>query len=114
MIAAAVLGEIVQTYSKHGWILRRVLLSGSLRRSLASKISDLFGDVQIIDGSIDAMWFSRAPAGGEIAWEIRHLSEAPYALLEYVDENADNFEDKLREVETRLAANVASRPDTRV
>lgn len=108
MIAAAVLGEIVQTYSKHGWILRRVLLTDSLHKSLGANVNGLFGDARIIRGVIDAAWFSRPPKKGAIAWEIRILSETPYALLEYVDENADNFEDKLREVESRLAAHVAS------
>lgn len=114
MIAAATLGEIIQTYAKHGWLLRRVLLTDSLHKSLAANVDGLFGDARIIRGVIDAAWFSRPPKKGGIAWEIRLLSETPYALLEYVDENADDFEDKLREAETRLAANVASRPGTRV
>lgn len=109
MINAAACGEIIRTYAKHGWLLRRVLLTTNLRRSLGDASSGLFGDVDVSDCSIDAAWFSRPPSNGEIAWEIRHLSETPFALLEYVDEASDDFEQKLHGVEIRLAAAVAAK-----
>ncbi len=94
--------EIIQTYVKHGWLLRRVLLTAKLRKSLGEASDELFGDVPLRNSDIDAAWFSRPPQHGEIAWEIRHLSETPYALLEYANEKAGDFEKKLHEVETRL------------
>jgi len=86
-----------------------------LRKSLGSKTSalfGLFGSVQIIDSSIDAAWFSRRPQTGEIAWEIRHLSETPFALIEYADESAGDFEEKLREVANRLTKTVRKKRKT--
>lgn len=104
--------EIIQTYAKHSWILRRVLLTARSRKSLGSKATELFSDVKINNGDIDAAWFSRSPAKGEIAWEIRHLSETPFSLLEYADENAGDFEFKLLEVEDRLTKSVALKRKT--
>lgn len=109
MIDDAAIGEIIRTYAKHGWILRRVLLTTKLCKSLGDNVGEVFGDVKVSDGKIDAGWFSRPPAKGEIAWELRHLSETPFALLEYADEKADDFEDKLREIETRLTKTVAAK-----
>ena len=109
MIAAAAIGEIIRTYVKHGWILRRVLLTAKLRKSLGETSGELFSEVKICDNNIDAAWFSRPQLKGEIAWEIRILSETPFAMLEYADESADDFEQKLLEVETRLAETVAAK-----
>lgn len=109
MIDAAACREIIRTYTKHGWILRRVLLTVSLRKSLGETSGEIFGDAKSYEGDIDAAWFSRQPQAGEIAWEIRHLSKTPFALLEYVDENTDDFEQKLRAAESRLAATVAAK-----
>jgi hypothetical protein len=109
MIGAAALGEIIQTYAKHGWTLRRVLLTDSLRTSLGDSVDELFGDVKVSDGRLDAAWFSRPSKPGPIAWEIRHLDDTPFALLEYADENAGDFEDKLHEVEDRLRKNVVAK-----
>lgn len=111
MIDGAACSEIIRTYAKHGWILRRVLLKSDTRISTGEGLVTVFGDIEITNSEIDAAWFSRPPAVGEIAWEIRHLSEAPFALLEYLDENADDFEAKLIAVESRLNDVVASRAD---
>lgn len=109
MIDSAACRDIIQTYAKHGWILRRVLLTTDVRTLLGEASGEVFGDVKICDGDIDAAWFSRPPGKGEIAWEIRHLSETPFALLEYVDEKARDFEDKLCVVESRLMKTVAAK-----
>lgn len=108
MIDIAVIGEIIRTYAKHGWILRRVLLTAKVRRLLGDETSEVFGDAHVVESDIDAAWFSRPPKTGEVAWEIRHLSETPFALLEYVDESSNEFEDKLHEVESRLTKSVAA------
>lgn len=109
MTDSAAIGDIIRTYAKHGWILRRVLLSADLRQSLGERSCEFFGDAKVGDGDIDAAWFSRPPDTGEIAWEIRHLNETPFALLEYADETAGDFEDKLRAVEARLTKSVAAK-----
>ena len=99
------IGEILATYKKYGWELKRVLLTTALKM----QVSELFTDVPIVDADIDAAWFSRPPQTGEIAWEIRHLSASPYALLEHLDETDADFEAALRAVETRLRDAIAKK-----
>ena len=51
--------EIVGTYQKHGWQLRRVLLRPETRAGLDAELDSLPShDMQ--EGAIDALWFSRA------------------------------------------------------
>jgi len=107
MIDAATVCEIIATYEKHGWILRRVLLSDGSRNKLEGSCSDLFGQSPVAKSSIDAAWFSRPPKQGEVAWEIRHLGETPYALVEHVDENGPDLEVILSTVESRMAETVS-------
>lgn len=100
MISGKEIGEILKLYAKHGWILRRVLLSDVLRGNLAE---NLFGKAEIRPSNIDALWFSRASNSGE-AWEIRHLSSAPFALVEVFPDDMDDIEreERLNELQTRL------------
>jgi hypothetical protein len=106
MIDARQIGEIIAVYEKHAWQLRRILLTAALKECLGNSITHLVDGVQVMDADIDAAWFSRPPRAGGVAWEIRHLSETPYALLENIDENSLGFEDELRRVETRLRENI--------
>lgn len=103
MIEPATLREIIATYAKHGWLLRRVLLSAGSRPKLDEADAE---EYTIIDSETDAAWFSRPPKPGGVAWELRHLGGSPFALLENIDEFADNFETALTEVETRLRSAV--------
>ena len=100
MITARQIGEILSLYKKHGWILRRVLLSDALRGNLAE---DLFAEAEIVSAPIDALWFSRTSKAGE-AWEIRHLSNAPFALVEVfpAETSAKEREEKMSDAQTRL------------
>ena|SRR6266567_2643052 len=109
MIEADAIGEIIKTYQKHGWILRRVLLSAELKKGLGKHIEPLFSGVKVIDSSIDAAWFSRPPRGGGVAWEARHLGNFPLALLEKADEKDPAFEKSLQDVEARLGRLVAAK-----
>jgi len=109
MIDKDAIGEIIRTYQKHGWILRRVLLSPELKQKLAGNTSALFGAADIADAEIDAAWFSRPPKSGGVAWEIRYLGELPFGLLENVDENDAEFEDKLKNIESRLRQTVTAK-----
>jgi hypothetical protein len=109
MISSGSISEIILTYKKHGWVLRRVLLSEPLERSLEEQLGELFGDTQIRASAIDAIWFSRPPSDGHIAWEIRHLSDLPYALLANFDESSEDLEDSLRQVEMKLRDAVSSK-----
>lgn len=100
MISGKEISEILALYAKHGWILRRVLLSDELRESLAF---DFFGNVEIFSSKLDALWFSRISNKNE-AWEIRHLSNTPFALVEVFPEETSNKEREkiLNEAQTRL------------
>ncbi len=109
MIDAAVISEILSVYAKHGWLLRRVLLSEGLQEQLKETVSALFGDAPIFESGIDAIWVSRPPRSGGVAWEIRHLSNAPYALLENIDETDAGFESAIRTVEKRLLETLAAK-----
>jgi len=103
MIDVNEIGEILTTYKKYGWELRRVLLTAELKKN----VGELFAEVPLSDSDIDAAWFSRPPQTGAIAWEIRHLSTSPYALLEHLDEKDGDFEAALQAVEERLRDAVA-------
>ena len=102
MIDLAGITDILETYKNYGWLLRRVLLSEWLRNELGGDIRATFGGVPIVPSDIDAAWFSRQPQEGPTAWEIRHLSVNPYALVEHVDESSADFEATLADVEGRL------------
>ena len=106
MIDAENIGEIIAIYDKHDWLLRRVLLSADTKARVAAELSQFIDDIQVIDSTIDAAWFSRDPIPGGVAWEIRHLSETPYALVENLDEFSPDFEESLRSVEARLKESI--------
>jgi hypothetical protein len=97
------IAEILAQYKKHGWILRRVLLSDDLRAHLDNESGELFGDAPIIASPLNAVWFSRCSKNGE-AWELRRLSETPYALFEMFSEEDEEEvrEEARREMEARM------------
>jgi hypothetical protein len=88
MISAQQIHEIIAQYQKHGWILRRVLLSDALRVRTYNELVDLSaeGAVEFVSSEIDAAWFSRPSRGAE-AWELRRLAETPFALFEIFGED---------------------------
>jgi len=106
MMDTGTIAEIIATYKKHGWVLRRVLLSAAASAALDGKVVE---GVSVMHSDVDAAWFSRPPAEGGVAWEIRYLGPTPFALVENIDENEPDFEERLRSVEARLAAAVASK-----
>lgn len=114
MIDARSITEIISQYSKHGWRPRRVLLSDSLRKQLSDLTGGLFGDAEMIFSDIDAMWFSRSSRPGRETWELRQLSNSPYALDAFLDSEMDaatreeiltNTEDRLRDARAARSQN---------
>ena len=107
MIDERQIGEILAQYKKHGWNLRRVLLSASAKEKLSVS---LFGEVEIISSELDAAWFSRASPEGREAWELRSLSAAPFALVEVFEEDDEEEvrEEARKEMETRLTEQTSS------
>ena len=93
--------EIIATYHKHGWELRRVLLRPETRAALGA---ELFGPAAMIESDFDALWFARPSHAGREAWELRLIAELRYALFEAFegDESEADREEVRRELENRM------------
>lgn len=108
MIGADLIAEILSVYKKHGWTLRRVLISDKLRDSLGGDASSVFSGIKPAASVLDGLWFSRASKGSLEAWELRHLSAAPYALVEVMESEIEEKEREkiLAETESRMQKTV--------
>jgi hypothetical protein len=95
--------QIVATYEKHGWKLRRVLVD-STTQSDEAEITPAFPELAIVSSEIDALWFARPSQGGREAWELRLIAEQSYALFEAfeADESEEDREDARREMENKM------------
>lgn len=104
MIKPETIAEITSLYRRHDWILRRVLLSDELRVHLTDRLQDLFGGAEIVSARIDGLWFSRPARNRGETWELRRLSDAPFALVEVFEADVDSEirEEVLRAAENRL------------
>jgi len=100
MIDAAAVGEILAQYDKHGWKLRRALLSPDSK----SVFSNFDADVELVDSDFDALWFSRRSKPESEAWELRRLTVLPFALVTVVQTNAgsDELEASLAQIESDM------------
>jgi hypothetical protein len=103
--------EIVDTYQKHGWQLKRLLLRpetlAQFQAGPAAEFLQLDG-VTVQDAPVEGLWFSRRSHEQREAWELRLLSENPFALFETFekDETEEQREEMRREMEARLRAYV--------
>ena len=87
--------DIIEQYRKHGWTLRRVLLTHGLAESL-SDTTPVFGDAEIRMAAIDGLWFSRRSMPDREAWELRRISVSPFALVEVIPDGlTDQEQDEL-------------------
>ena len=104
MIDKNLIRDILAQYKKHGWILSRVLLLPETEKNLGIAPDLLFGDVEVCRSNVDAVWFTRASTKNRVAWELRHLSENPFALFETFDQEIEKevLMRSLTEMETRL------------
>jgi hypothetical protein len=104
MIKPETIAEILSLYRKHDWTLRRVLLSDELRVHLTDRLQDLFGGAEIVSAKINGVWFSRPARNQGETWEVRRLSDAPFALVEVFENGIkpEIREEILREAENRL------------
>ena len=99
--------EIIGTYRKHGWQLRRLLLRPETRATLDAKLafdSLPLHNVQTEEALFDGLWFARESHEEREAWELRLLAENPFALFETFekDETEEQREEMRREMEARL------------
>jgi len=101
--------EIVAMYESHGWILRRVLLRPESKAGVA-QIKSL-DSAEARDADFDALWFSRPSHQKREAWELRLISEQPYALFEAfeTDESEDDREEARREMENQMREHAGGR-----
>jgi hypothetical protein len=101
--------EIVATYKRHGWMLRRVLLRPESKAAVAQ--IELFDNAEARDADFDALWFSRPSHEKREAWELRLISEQPYALFEAfeTDESEDDREEARREMENQMREHAGAR-----
>lgn len=102
MIDPVIVGEIVSQYEKHGWILRRALLSQEGENASIK----LLGDIEIEPSDINALWFSRRSKPESEAWELRRLTGLPFALVAVVssDASAEELEAALSQVVEEMRA----------
>jgi hypothetical protein len=100
--------EIIALYERHGWTLKRVLLSPATRAEIGV---GLFKDVTLIDSDFDALWFARVSPGQREAWELRLLSENPYALFEAfeADESEEDRAEARLEMENKMREHAGPR-----
>ena len=95
------------TYTRHGWRLARVLARAETLPELRAGADDdgaQYRGAPVTESDVDAMWLSRPSAGGREAWELRLISDPPYALFELFesDEEEEDRADVRREMEARL------------
>ena len=105
MITNFQISEIISLYKKHGWNISRVLLSAELKSSIDTEdVKTLFDDAKVFDSEIDAVWFSRNSNNDKVAWELRHLNSNPFAVIEFIDKDAEESaqHEILNNLETRL------------
>jgi hypothetical protein len=105
--------DALALYRRHGWSLARVLMTPETLAELSREVASgagaasppAFEGVAARAADVDAMWLSRPSAGGREAWELRLISEPPYALFELFepDEAEEDREDVRREMEARMA-----------
>ena len=100
--------DALALYRRHGWSLARVLMTPAALAELSAGadagMTPVFEGVAPRESDVDAVWLSRPSAAGREAWELRLISEPPYALFELFesDEAEEDREDVRREMEARL------------
>jgi hypothetical protein len=102
------LNEIIATYRKHGWQLRRVLAPAENLPEISELLSSGGENPTVEEAPVSALWFSRPSHEGREAWELRLVAETSYALFETFepDEAEEDREELRREMEARLRAHV--------
>lgn len=100
--------ELVATYRKHGWELRRALLQPATLAELQSQEAQLLNRVEVKESPVDALWFSRPSTHDREAWELRLLAQTQFALFEAFepDETEMQREEVRLEMEARLREHV--------
>lgn len=104
MLKREIIEEILAQYKKFGWHLRKILLSEKSKSSLSEEDKKIFGDTEIISSDFEAAWFTRDSGKANSAWELRHLSENPFAIFEVFprEKTEEELSSQFQEMENRL------------
>jgi hypothetical protein len=104
MTTAQLIREIIATYTRHGWLLQRVLLQKPTQEQLALSARDILAEATVQESDFDALWFSRSSHAKREAWELRLIAAQPYALFEAFeeDESEEDRDEARREMENRM------------
>jgi len=96
--------EILATYRRHGWELRRVLIKPATRNDLNEEAAEIFNEADLIEAEFDALWFVRPSTAGREAWELRLVAEQAYALFAAFepDETEEDREEARLEMEHQM------------
>lgn len=81
---------IIDQYARHDWRLRRALLSPEKKEMLVEFFESETPDVQVVARTNDALWFSRRSLPDREAWELRRLSDSPFALVTVIEDSLDD------------------------
>lgn len=100
--------EIIATYQRHGWELKRVLLKPATRIDLEQALAGLFNAAGLSEAEFDALWFARPSHAGRDAWELRLVAEQRYALFQAfeADETEEEREEARLEMEHQMREQV--------
>ncbi len=103
MTGLAEIKATIDQYDKHGWVLRRSLLSPETIAALGDGTT-MHPAVEIVEPAQEALWFSRRSLPDREAWELRRLSGSPFALVIVLEDSFDDDEREalLRATEQRL------------
>lgn len=95
--------SIIAQYEKHGWRLRRVILTEESQTTLG-RDSDVFQQAEVVSSDLDAAWFSRVSDPGKETWELRRLGPAPFAIDAFLSDElgSEENEEILRNTEARM------------
>lgn len=101
MVTGDLAKQIIAMYERHGWTLRRALLTSETRAAIADSI---INHAAIADSDFDALWFARPSHAEREAWELRLLAEQHYALFEAfeADESEEDRDEARLEMENKM------------
>lgn len=96
--------EVVAKYRQFGWELRSALLQPATLSELETQAPELLESLPVREAEFDALWFSRPSHQNREAWELRLLSQTPYALFETFEpeETEEQREEFKQEMEARM------------
>jgi hypothetical protein len=100
--------EIISTYQRHGWELKRVLIKPATRNDLGDQLAGIFNSAGLVEAEFDALWFARPSHGNREAWELRLVAENPYALFAAfeADETEEERDEARLEMEHQMREQV--------